>query len=187
VTLPSCCLVLDTRTTLALLLVNMRKSTFTISWTSWSYVFVIFSSAGAVAVLFDLSCLSLKDNDKFEKIQDDAYEFWSKADDAKLKTFSIRHESFKLGDHFFQSNGNGGISPVWDFRGASAPNKANAFVVAAKVAGVAAPTGPQDVDWLQLNKVTGDLASSIYRTHTKGGQPPASVRIFVFCIVFSCD
>lgn len=130
-----------------------------------------------MAVLFDLSCLSLYFNDKFEKIQDPAYDLWYKAKGVDLKAFPLDHA--KLGDHFFQPNGSGGISPVWDFRGASAPDQPNAFVVAAKVAGLAAPTGPQDVDWLQLKGVTGDLASSIYRTHTKGGQPPASVRIFV--------
>lgn len=82
----------------------------------------------------------------------------------------------KLGEHFFQTNPSGGLSPVWDFRGDSAPSQPDAFVVAAKVGNLPAPTGHEDVDWLQLNGVSGALATTIYRTHTKGGQPPTSVR-----------
>jgi len=81
----------------------------------------------------------------------------------------------KLGEHFFFNKEGGGIAPIWDFRGDSAPDQADAFVVASKVANIKAPTGSQDVDWLQLKGVSGGLATSLYRTHTKGGQPPASV------------
>ena len=125
--------------------------------------YLSFSSAGAVASLFDLSCLK-----NFDKVHD-----------------YTPHARAKLGEHFFQSNGNGGIAPVWDFRGDSAPNQPDAFVVAARVAGLAAPTGKQDIDWLQLKGVTGSLATSIYRTHTKEGQPPASVRYICLLSYFS--
>ena len=81
----------------------------------------------------------------------------------------------KLGEHFFFKQEAGGIAPIWDFRGDAAPNQPDAFVVGSKVAGIKAPTGSQDVDWLQLKGVSGGLATSLYRTHTKGGQPPASV------------
>lgn len=89
-----------------------------------------------------------------------------------------------LGAHYFVTSPSGtGLSPVWDFRGASAKGNPNAFVLAAKVGDLPAPTGSQDVDWLQLKNVTGELATSIYRVNTKGGQPPASVRFpgFVAC------
>jgi hypothetical protein len=136
-----------------------------------------------VAKLFDLSCLSQANGAAFEKIQDIAYELWSKffTDSPNPKVLSHA----KLGEHFFQSNGNGSIVPVWDFRGDSAPNQPNAFVVAARVAGLAAPTGKQDVDWLELKGVSGALATSLYRTHTKGGQPPASVRYVCLASYFS--
>lgn len=81
-----------------------------------------------------------------------------------------------LGEHYFVTSPSGtGLSPVWDFRGASAKGNPNAFVLAAKVGDLPAPTGSQDVDWLQLKNVTGGLATSVYRTDTRGGQPPASV------------
>jgi hypothetical protein len=133
------------------------------------------SSAGAVADLFDLSCLSKKDK-AFENIQDPAYEAWTAAPGNSLDKVEKKYK--KLGAHFFIKNNSGGISPVWDFRGDAAPDKPDAFVLAARVAGLKAPTGSQDVDWLQLKGVSGGLATSVYRTHTKGGQPPASVFIF---------
>lgn len=142
-----------------------------------AYLTIIFSSAGATADLFDLSCLSEKNNDLFNNIQDIAYTIWSNSD-VDLKAI-LPKAPLELGKHFFQTNGNGGISPVWDFRGDSAPNQPDAFVVAAKVGDLLAPTGSQDVDWLQLNGVSGALASVVYRTDTRGGQPPASVRSIV--------
>lgn len=135
------------------------------------------SSAGAVADLFDLSCLSKKDK-SFENIQDSAYEAWTAAPGNSLVELGKKYK--KLGAHFFIKNNNGGISPVWDFRGDAAPDQPDAFVLAARVAGLKAPTGSQDVDWLQLKGVSGGLAASVYRTHTKGGPPPASVSTLFF-------
>jgi len=132
-----------------------------------------YTSAGATAELFDLSCISAMDSKLFDNIQDISFAAWSRSN-FDLKNICQDKVPFKLGAHFFQTNANGGLSPVWDFRGDSAPNQPDAFVVAAKAAGLSAPTGTQDVDWLQLNHVSGALATTIYRTHTKGGQPPAS-------------
>lgn len=131
-----------------------------------------YSSAGALAKLFDLSCLSEKNPVLFDNVQDVAFALWSKPD-FDIKDID-RPIPKKLGEHFFQPNSNGGISPVWDFRGDSAPNQPDAFVLAAKAGGLTAPTGSQDVDWLMLNRVNGSLATTLYRTHTKGGQPPSS-------------
>lgn len=139
------------------------------------------SSTGAVADLFDLSCLSKKNKAAFENIQDPAFEAWSAVPGNSLVEVGKKYK--KLGAHFFIKNNSGGISPVWDFRGDATPDKPDAFVLAARVAGLKAPTGSQDVDWLQLKGVSGGLATSVYRTHTKGGQPPASVFIFFFCIL----
>jgi hypothetical protein len=139
-----------------------------------------YTSVGATADLFDLSCLSEVDSTAFDgcpncnynNIQDFAFAMWSATPVDDLAVISQRVPT-KLGAHFFIKNANGGISPSWDFRGNFAPNQPDAFVVAAKVAGLKAPTG-QDVDWLQLKGVSGGLATSLYRTHTRGGQPPTS-------------
>jgi len=132
-----------------------------------------YTSIGATADLFDLSCLSESNPKAFEGIQDLAFAGWmaTPLKDMKKLTKLVPE---KLGEHFFINKVGGGIAPVWDFRGDSAPDKPDAFVVASKVASIKAPTGSQDVDWLQLKGVSGGLAASIYRTDTRGGQPPAS-------------
>lgn len=100
----------------------------------------------------------------------------------------------KLGTHYFVTSPSGtGLSPVWDYRSGVGPDSDAGFVLAAKVADVPAPTGSQDIDWLQLRNVSGGLAtevcisrflrlqrltsypsSQIYRTDTRLGQAPAS-------------
>jgi len=128
-----------------------------------------YTSVGAVASLYDLSCLS--QSPMFENMQDMAYELWkaSPAHGNPPMTTSF------MGSHFFITSPSGtGLSPVWDFRGGAAKGNADAFVLAAKIADVPAPTGHQDVDWLQLKSVSGSLATQIYRTDTRGGNPPTS-------------
>jgi len=138
------------------------------------FLCIINRSAGAVADLFDLSCLSEENPNVFEKIQDIAFMGWMATPSKNLELLT-KLAPKKLGEHFFFKQEAGGIAPIWDFRGDSAPDQPDAFVVGSKVANLKAPTGSQDVDWLQLKGVSGKLATSIYRTHTKGGQPPASV------------
>lgn len=68
------------------------------------------------------------------------------------------------------------MNPKWDFTssGTTAGNP-DAFVVAARSFGTAAPTGTQDIDWVFLTNIgAGKLADGVYRTDTKLGQPPAS-------------
>ena len=86
-----------------------------------------------------------------------------------------------IGQHYFVHNTTGaaGLSPKWDFTSSAfTKNNRNAFVVAAKVNGSAAPTGPQDIDWVSLinvpGKAGGELAKVVYRTDTRLGQPPAN-------------
>ncbi|PPQ78677.1 hypothetical protein CVT25_010698 [Psilocybe cyanescens] len=137
----------------------------------------VYTSAGAVADLYDLSCLS-KITPIFNTVQDLAYAAW-KIMPASVKTpggSPLMGYGF-LGSHFFVTSPSGtGISPVWDYRAGSAKGNADAFVLAAKVGNIAAPTGSKDVDWLQLKSVQGSLATQIYRTDTRGGQPPASCK-----------
>lgn len=134
-----------------------------------------YTAAGAVADLYDLSCL-LKNTAAFNSIQDIAYGAW-KALPASVKTLGPTGAGGYplLGSHFFIPNPSGtGLSPVWDYRAISAKGNPDAFVLAARVAGIPAPTGPKDVDWLQLKSVSGSLATMIYRTDTRGGPAPSS-------------
>ena len=83
-------------------------------------------------------------------------------------------DQFKIhvkGQHYFVSQ-NGTLVPVWDLRSSGGPN---AIVFAQKVKDVPSPNGPQNVDWLELKKVSGDLANLIYRVDTVKGQPPTTV------------
>ena len=67
-----------------------------------------------------------------------------------------------MGNHFFITLPSGkGISPVWDYRAGIAKGIPEAFVLAAKVANVPAPTRSQDVDWLQLKSVSGSLSTQV--------------------------
>jgi hypothetical protein len=123
-------------------------------------------SAGAVADLYDISCLS-KLPDLFNNIQNVAYGAWELAPPNVKPLVPVVASYPLMGSHFFITSPSGtGISPVWDFRGASAKGNPNAFVLAAKVANLPAPTGSHDVDWLQLKSVSGDLATQVCNSAT---------------------
>jgi hypothetical protein len=98
----------------------------------------------------------------FNNIQDVAYDAWKLAP-PNMETPGPAVGGYPLmGSHFFNTSPSGtGISPVWDFRAASAKGNPDAFVLAAKVASIPAPTGPMDVDWVQLKSVTGALATQV--------------------------
>ncbi|PPQ68414.1 hypothetical protein CVT26_006086 [Gymnopilus dilepis] len=133
-----------------------------------------YTSAGAVADLFDISCLSGIPQ-VFNNIQDYAFPVWKAAPPSfKIGPSAIGYP--QLGNHFFQPNpaGSGPLSPVWDFRAGAAKGNAQAFVLAAKIGDLPAPTGSADVDWLQLKNVQGELATQIYRVDTRGGVAPSS-------------
>ncbi|KAJ7190744.1 hypothetical protein GGX14DRAFT_579545 [Mycena pura] len=111
-----------------------------------------YASIGAVASLFDISCLEKSD---FAEVQTKAFKTWSKAS-AKTKATSIGATVGApnlLGFHYFVTSPSGtGLSPKRDFTstGKFAGN-ATAFVLAAKVGDMAAPTNPTvNVDWLAL-------------------------------------
>jgi len=142
------------------------------------------SSIGAVADLFDISCLY--GTKEFAKIQDDAFDIWKKCpnfDPSKSNLIDELSHKFKiplLGYHYF-INDNGTIRPKFDLT-STGPNKGNpdAFVVASKALGVPAPNSSQDVDWLLLKALSGKLADAVYRVYTKGGQPPTSVSSLLY-------
>ncbi|KAJ6481788.1 hypothetical protein C8R45DRAFT_1063035 [Mycena sanguinolenta] len=132
-----------------------------------------YTSVGAVASLFDISCLL--NNFNFDSIQTRAFAFWNET--SQVTPLNVANDvgaPLMLGQHYFITNPNGtGLSPEWDFTvSTGAPD---AFVVGAKVGDILAPSDPTvNIDWLSLNGVDGDLATQIFRINTVGGQPPSS-------------
>jgi hypothetical protein len=139
------------------------------------------SSAGAVAELYDISCLF--GQAQLDQVADDAIAAWTATSVSPAEFGSLLTEvpnPTSLGQHYFITNPvtGTGINPKWDFTSGAFNGNSNAFIVAAKNSGIPAPTGKQDVDWLYLLPLagtTGALASEVYRTDTRLGQPPASV------------
>jgi hypothetical protein len=154
-------------------------------------------SVGAVASIFDISCIDK--TPAFATIQTTAFKAWSavragvspstigdkigaatllgvRSHCSYLYTFSLN--SFQY--HYFVPAPSGtGLSPKWDFTstGKFAGNS-TAFILAAKAGDILAPTNSAtNVDWLMLNNVQGSLASKVFRVDTVNGQPPTSVSV----------
>ncbi|EJD07404.1 uncharacterized protein FOMMEDRAFT_164379 [Fomitiporia mediterranea MF3/22] len=140
----------------------------------------VYVSAGAVANLYDVSCLH--DSSQFSQLPTIAYDIWNGEPSNDPNTFCIQQIESRFhaqidvyAQHYFQPNPSGsGISPVFDARATSQKGDPNAYVLVSKSGDLAAPTGKQDVDWLELTAVQGDLAKTVLRIDTKYGQPPAS-------------
>jgi hypothetical protein len=139
-----------------------------------------YRSTGAVAELFDISCLY--GTSLFDKLPDDAIKLWSEAPShltisEVIKDLSYMKNPIVLGEHYFITNPitGTGLSPRWDFTSHAFRGNPNAFVVGTTVGNLAAPTGSQDINWLYLTAAQGELANEVYRTDTRLGQPPASV------------
>jgi len=118
-----------------------------------------FTSIGAVADLFDISCLVNRPG--------------FSANEAEA---ARRPGALRLGKHYFITNPltGTGISPKFDFTQDSQKGNANAFTTVKKFGGIPAPTGAKDVDWLELTSIQGDLAKYVFRINTRAGQPPSS-------------
>jgi hypothetical protein len=133
-----------------------------------------FVSVGAVAQLFDISCLYGKPG--FSTIQDTAYDDWaacSSINPLEHKLVQKVEEKFKvqlLGQHYFV-NQTGKLVPVWDLRSTGGPN---AIVFAQKVKDIPSPDGSSNIDWLELKGVSGGLANEIYRVETVKGPAPST-------------
>ncbi|KAJ7865318.1 hypothetical protein B0H14DRAFT_3443021 [Mycena olivaceomarginata] len=141
-------------------------------------------STGAVASLFDLSCIDK--SPAFASIQTTVFNAWNAAPaGASANTVGGRVGTpTLLGFHYFVTSPSGtGISPKWDFTstGKFAGNS-SAFVTGSKVGDITAPTdSATNVDWLAINNVEGSLASKVFRIDTVNGQPPTS------CVAGSAD
>ena len=84
-----------------------------------------------------------------------------------LKKHNIKVE----GQHYFV-NQSGTLVPVWDLRSSGNPN---AIVFAQKVKSAPSPDGPENIDWVELKKLSGGLANEVYRVDTVKVQPPSTV------------
>ncbi|KAJ7124305.1 hypothetical protein C8R44DRAFT_916937 [Mycena epipterygia] len=136
-----------------------------------------FASIGAVASLFDISCLDRKP--EFSTIQTTAFKLWDKSSRKTTATsIGSRVDTPNLlGFHYFVASASGtGLSPIWDFRSTGKfSGNSTAFVIGAKVGDILAPThSATNIDWLALNNAQGALASKIFRIDTVSGQPPTS-------------
>jgi len=156
-----------------------------------------FGSIGAVAALYDISCahcLPGKPSSFFTSIPSIIEPIMptspplssASAIDAFLQTklpatlsgvFGKGLSTDLLGQHYFVPNplpGGTGISAKFDFTSASQKGDPNAFVTLKKIGDLAAPTGKQDVDWLELANIQGSLAQYVFRVNTAGGQPAST-------------
>ena len=119
-------------------------------------------------------------------VQNDLFNFWnsSQAEDVTvqdlIETLPCADPPTPISNqHYFISNDAGGISPVWDFRATPKfEGVADAVIVAKVLANVSDANPTQNVSWLHLGKVSGDIADEVYRIFTVGGVPPSSVSFF---------
>ena len=138
------------------------------------------SSLGAVSQIFDVSCLFGKP--EFSNIQEDAYKIWNECPSTDPLEPMIAYLFKRLwdipvvGQHYFVDGDNDTLVPVFDFT-SSGQTKGNksAILFGKKIADVQSPDGSDNIDWLELQKVSGELADNLYRVFTVKGQPPASV------------
>ena len=146
-------------------------------------VHLLLRNVGAFAELIDISCFvtnpgfaSLRKRAPFP----DSDAVWNH--EAQVRAFLS--SSIRLGFHFFQNVTIGGVSglyPIWDFRGDLLKNDSQAFVAATKIGDLLSPdNSTQDVDWLELTGVQGELSSFVYRVDSHFGQPPKTVRFYPF-------
>jgi hypothetical protein len=138
-----------------------------------------------------MSCLYGKPG--FSTIQKDAFNVWSEWSDCEgslnpLDPGLAKRFKEKLGlnvvDQHYFVNQNDSLVPVFDST-SSGPTKGdkNAIFFGKKIEDIPSPDGSENVDWLQLQKVSGELANTIYRVHTYKGQPPAAVSTSSTCAI----
>lgn len=142
------------------------------------------SSTGAVAQLYDISCLYNSSPTVFKTIQEPLYEAWTTLSSevtvqeiTAVTPFLLSPEVI-LADHYFIPNPAGtGLSPVWDFRATkSFYGNPNAYILGASVKSAVSPVDPSNnINWVRLRKVSGEIADEVFRVDTIGGQPPTSV------------
>ncbi|KAJ7614809.1 hypothetical protein FB45DRAFT_981623 [Roridomyces roridus] len=139
------------------------------------------TNVGAVAELFDISCLY--GTAQFAGLPQNAFALWSQLPPATtiqgiINILAPLHTPLVLGQHYFVPSPSGsGVSPKFDFTSASLAGHPDAFVIAAKAGDIPSPAGPPAIDWLELNNVQGNLAKQVFRIDTVNGSPPSSCQV----------
>ncbi|KZV72709.1 hypothetical protein PENSPDRAFT_560401, partial [Peniophora sp. CONT] len=130
-----------------------------------------FTNIGAYAELFDISCIAA------EPIQTAAFKAWSASSQTTQELVdTFGDQPYILGQHYFIANPTpGGANvPKFDFTSDRFKGDPTKFVVAARVGDLPAPTGPGDIDWLALNRTSGELANQVFRVSTVAGTDSAA-------------
>lgn len=129
--------------------------------------------------MYDMSCAV--NTPAYSTLPNDTFNDWAASpsfdpfDQAFAQQMKDRHNITQVGVYFFVIQ-NGSPAPMWDMRfGGPFGGDQNAFVIAKKDTSIPSPDGPQNVDWVALEKTSGGLANNIFRVETVNGQPPSSV------------
>jgi hypothetical protein len=141
------------------------------------------SATGAVAELFDMSCLASTNSKLTSTIQNDLFNFWNSSSAGNVTVQQLIEAlpyivpaNMILAQHYFIKNSAGGISPTWDFRATPKfKGVENAVFVGKALANTPDVNPTKNVPWLHLGKVSGDISDEIYRILTVGGVAPSSV------------
>ncbi|KAF8578799.1 hypothetical protein K439DRAFT_1638525 [Ramaria rubella] len=142
-------------------------------------------STGAVAELFDISCLSADSSFGFLRKR---YEIFPDSDavwehEAQVRA-TLGAQAERLGMYYHVSDLEGytvpqtavagSLIPVWDFRGFSIQGDNQAFVAGEVVGTLVASDPLQDIPWQQYEVIAGDLSIFVFSVDTHFGQPPSS-------------
>lgn len=137
------------------------------------------SNVGAVARLFDASCLY--GSQDFLNIEVDVFDLWtncpteSPSDSVLASQLKQDWNLDPLGDYYFVDQSDS-LVPVFDFRSTGqTTGNPNAIFFGAKNEDAPSPDGDVNIDWLELKHVSGGLANAVYRVFTVLGQPPSKV------------
>jgi hypothetical protein len=141
------------------------------------------SSTGAVGEVFDISWLAGGNDGLVYTVHDVLFNFWNSSQPGLVTVQqlidalpTVVPANTILDQHYFIGDGAGGISPVWDSRATPKfEGNDDAVFVGKVVANASDPNPTQNVQWLHLVKVSGDIADEVYRMFTVGGVPPSSV------------
>ncbi len=140
--------------------------------------------------MFDISCLFK--TPEFATIQTDAFNIWNSCpseNPLEPAMAQVMQKQFNLtvdGQHYFVKPGNA-LEAVWDLT-SSGPFAGNsgAIVFAHPIQTAPSPDGSDNIKWVELKKISGGLANTVYRVNTVKGQPPSSVSLSVnWCL--SCS
>ncbi|KZT04511.1 uncharacterized protein LAESUDRAFT_761075 [Laetiporus sulphureus 93-53] len=140
-----------------------------------------YTNVGAYAEILDLSCYV--NASWFNNVQYPAYQAWTNVSrDVSIATvidfIHFVNPPQNLAQHYFVPNPTtgSGLSPKWDFTSSGKFNgNPNAYVIGKVNGTLPSPdNATDDVAWLEVLKVEGDIADEVFRYDTVGGQPPSS-------------